>query len=205
MMDFLLSFVRMPPPRPSPALDMRLVGRRVMLRMLDVEDWQAWHTLREVSRDYLEPWEPKWPLHALTYGYYCSLMRRHWRDWRSGRAYAFGLFLKEGAKPTLVGGITLGEIAYAAAQKGTVGYWMGRPYAGQGIMTEALTLVCDFAFRQLKLQRIQASCMPNNAPSKAVLQRCGFEQEGYAKAYLQINGRREDHLLWGKNSPEQTS
>jgi ribosomal-protein-alanine N-acetyltransferase len=73
---------------------------------------------------------------------------------------------------------------------------------GQGYMTEALTLVCDFAFTQLNLQRIEASCLPNNEPSKAVLRHCGFEEEGYAKAYLQINGKREDHLLWGRNNPD---
>ncbi len=199
MIDLFISMFRTAPRREHPPFDTRLVGPNVMLRMLDVEDWSAWHTLREMSRSHLEPWEPKWPSHALTYGYFCSLLRRHWRDWRSGKAYAFAIFLRA-EKPVLVGGITLGEIMYAAAQKGTVGYWVGRPYAGQGIMTEALGLVCDFA-RSLKLQRIEASCLPNNEPSKAVLRHCGFEQEGYAKAYLQINGKREDHLLWGKNLP----
>lgn len=101
----------------------------------------------------------------------------------------------------LVGGITLGDVQFAAAQKGTIGYWMGLPYAGQGFMTEAVALVCDFAFKELRLQRVEASCLPRNDASKTVLQRCGFDQEGYAKAYLQVNGKREDHLLWGKNKP----
>ncbi|MDD4615675.1 MAG: GNAT family protein [Alphaproteobacteria bacterium] len=200
MIDLFISLFQMPPRRERPPLDTHLAGPNVTLRMFDVEDWNAWHSLRELSRAYLEPWEPKWPSHALTYGYYCSLLRRHWRDWRSGHAYAFGIFLRSGDRPaTLVGGITLGDILYAAAQKGTVGYWIGKPYANQGLMTEALGLICDFAFSTLKLQRIEASCLPTNEPSKAVLRHCGFEQEGYAKAYLQINGKREDHILWGKN------
>jgi len=201
MIDFIVSLFRMPPRRAHPSLDLQLAGPRVRLRMTEAEDWKVWRPLRELSRGYLEPWEPEWPDHALTYGYFCSLLRRMWRDWRSGRAYAFSIFLQAEPRPILIGGVTLADIHYAAAQNGTVGYWIGRPYAGQGYMTEALGLVCDFAFEELKLQRVEASCLPGNEASKTVLQRCGFEQEGYAKAYMQINGKREDHLLWGRNNP----
>lgn len=200
-MEFLASLLRMPPAREHPPLDTQLIGAHVLLRMADCEDWTVWHALRELSQSYLIPWEPAWPSYALTYGYFCSLLRRQWRDWRGGKGYAFAIFLQGGPRPIFIGGITLGDVQYAAAQKGTIGYWMGRPYSGQGYMTEAVGLVCDFAFNSLKLQRVEASCLPHNEPSKAVLRRCGFEQEGYAKAYLQINGKREDHLLWGMNNP----
>jgi ribosomal-protein-alanine N-acetyltransferase len=199
-MDFIVSLFRMPPARAHPPLQMQLTGPRVMLRMYEAEDWQMWHALRELSRDYLIPWEPEWPPYALTYGHYCSLLRRQWRDWRGGKGYAFGIFLRDGQHQVLIGGITLGEVQYAASQKGTLGYWIGRPYAGQGYATEAVGLVCDFAFTQVNLQRVEASCLPRNEASKTVLTRCGFGQEGLAKAYMQINGRREDHLLWGKNA-----
>ena len=71
------------------------------------------------------------------------------------------------------------------------------PYAGQGYMTEAVGLACTFAFDTLGLNRIEASCIPNNEASKTVLRRTGFRRKkGYAKAYLQINGRREvTHIL----------
>jgi ribosomal-protein-alanine N-acetyltransferase len=172
--------------------------------MGDSEDWKHWRTLRELSRHYLTPWEPEWPKDALSYGFYCSLLRRHWREWRTGRAFAFSIFLHTGKLPKLIGGITLGDVIYAAAQKGTIGYWIAEPYSGQGLMTEAVGLVCEFGFNRLHLQRIEASCMPSNEPSKAVLRRAGFEEEGFAKAYLQINGVREDHILWGRANPNMS-
>jgi ribosomal-protein-alanine N-acetyltransferase len=58
--------------------------------------------------------------------------------------------------------------------------------------------VCDFAFRALRLHRIEASCLPHNEPSKKLLAKLGFDEEGYAKAYLQIDGRWQDHILWAK-------
>lgn len=187
------------PQQPKIPFDSELAGTELVLRMPKAADWTLWRFTRRISQNHLRPWEPRWPHNALSSGYYRSLLRKQRRDWQKGRGYAFSIFLRAAFPPLLVGGITLGDIRLAAAQKGTVGYWMGAPFAGCGYMTEALGLVCDFAFQRLDLQRIEASCLPTNEPSKAVLRNCGFEQEGYAKAYLQINGRREDHLLWAKN------
>src|ERR1700722_15785786 len=153
---------------PRLSLDTRLVGPQLMLRMGDPSDWRNWRNLREVSRDFLTPWEPTWPDNAMTYNYFCGLLRRQWRDWRQGRAYAFQIFLhdEKNESTPLVGGITLNDVQRNIAQKGTLGYWIGRPYARQGFMTEAVQLVCDFAFHTLRLHRVEASCLPNNESSK---------------------------------------
>ena len=201
-MQRLSSLLHISSSQPRPSLDTQLVGSRVFLRVGDPEQWKAWRTLRELSRAYLVPWEPQWPENALAYSFYCGILRRQWREWRNGTSYAFTIFMQGTTAPILVGGITLSDVIYAASQKGTIGYWIGQPYAGQGLATEAVGLVCDFAFQTLHLQRVEASCLPHNEPSKAVLRRSGFEEEGYAKAYLQINGKREDHLLWGKGLPK---
>ena len=192
------SFLRRSPALARPSLDTKLVGERVILCVGDPDQWKAWRILRDMSRDYLVPWEPEWPENALAYSFYCGILRRQWREWRDGTGYAFTVFMQGTTAPILIGGITLSDVIYAASQKGTIGYWIGKPYAGQGLMTEAVGLICGFAYNTLQLRRIEASCLPHNDPSKAVLRRCGFEEEGYAKEYLQINGKREDHLLWGK-------
>ncbi|MDX2028267.1 MAG: GNAT family protein [Alphaproteobacteria bacterium] len=184
-------------------MNTRLTGRRVFLRMGDPADWAEWRSLRETSREFLVPWEPSWPPNALTYNFFCGLLRRQWRDWRKGHGYAFFIFLQapEGQAPKLIGGITLSDIRKGIAQKGTLGYWIGQTYAGQGYMTEAAGLLCEFAFKNLRMHRLEASCLPHNEASINLLRRLGFEEEGYAKAYLQINGRWEDHILWGKMNP----
>jgi ribosomal-protein-alanine N-acetyltransferase len=64
------------------------------------------------------------------------------------------------------------------------------------MMSEALPLVLDFAFDRLRLHRVEAACLPSNEPSRAVLLRTGFGQEGYARRYLQIDGKWQDHLLF---------
>jgi ribosomal-protein-alanine N-acetyltransferase len=199
-MQFLSSLVSPSSRVNRPPLGLELMGTRVMLRMGDPTDWREWRAMREISRSFLVPWEPSWPHNALTYGYFCGLMRRHWRDWRLGRAYSFLIFTpgKNSKSGSLLGGITLNDIQRGVAQKGTLGYWIAEPHAGRGYMTEAANLVGDFAFETLRLHRLEASCLPHNEPSRKLLARIGFEEEGFARAYLQINGTWQDHLLWGK-------
>lgn len=185
---------------PLPPLETQLVGKRVLLRMGDPADWRGWRSIRDVSRDFLTPWEPAWPHNGLSYRYFCGLLRRQWRDWRKGKAYGLMIFIRgpAGNQGALIGGIALNDVQRGVAQKATLGYWIGKPYAGQGLMTEAAALVCDFAFNTLHLHRIEASCLPHNERSKGLLKKLGFEEEGYAKAYLQIDGQWQDHILWGK-------
>jgi ribosomal-protein-alanine N-acetyltransferase len=143
---------------------------------------------------------------VLSYSYFCGLLRRQWREWRQGTAYNFLIFRSDasGKEDVLIGGLSLNNVERGIAQKATLGYWIGKPYAGQGLMHEAAALACSFALHGLQLNRIEASCLPKNEPSKRLLKRLGFVEEGYAKSYLQINGAWEDHLLWGKTCDERT-
>ena len=84
----------------------------------------------------------------------------------------------------------------ACRRAGTLGYWMGAPHAGKGRMTRAVAATVEFAFSKLRLHRIEAACIPDNAPSIALLERNGFRREGYARGYLKIDGAWRDHLLF---------
>ncbi|HUH22617.1 MAG TPA: GNAT family protein, partial [Brevundimonas sp.] len=91
----------------------------------------------------------------------------------------------------------LSNIRRGVAETGTLGYWIGQPYAGQGVGTAAARAMLGFAFGSLKLHRVEAACVPSNHASRRVLEKAGFRHEGLAKAYLKINGAWADHLLFG--------
>ena len=65
------------------------------------------------------------------------------------------------------------------------------------IMTAALRVLLPTLFGELNLHRVEAACIPTNAPSIRVLEKCGFSREGLARRYLCINGVWQDHLLFG--------
>ena len=93
-------------------------------------------------------------------------------------------------------GVSSRAPARIVSQAATLGYWMGEPFAGKGYMTRAVRAACVYIFERQGLHRIEAACLPNNEPSKRLLERVGFKQEGYARSYLAINGQWRDHLLF---------
>ena len=209
------------PRYPRPLLNTVLTGERIVLRAARIEDWNEWKKMRESSRQFLQPWEPTWSPDALSQDYFATNLRRQWREWRKGEGYAWLIFKKDvgfgiqdlgqeriaksqilNPKSLLIGGISLNDITRGIAQHGTLGYWMGELFANQGYMTEAVRLICAFGFDHLRLHRIEASCLPHNEASKRILQKIGFSLEGRAAGYLRINGRWEDHLLWGLVKPD---
>ena len=106
------------------------------------------------------------------------------------------LFLTRRQDSALLGAITLDNIRRGPAQSGTLGYWIGEPYARQGYMREAIEALVHFGFSDLDLSRIEAACLPENEASRGVLEKSGFKYEGVAQSYLQINGRWRNHVLF---------
>ncbi|RFC68839.1 MULTISPECIES: GNAT family N-acetyltransferase [Mesorhizobium] len=171
-----------------------LVGERVRLRAPALGDFRQWTSLRSESRSFLEPWEPSWSPDELDYSAWRLRIGRYREDIAQGSGIPFFLFSTIGDK--LYGGITLSNIRRGVAQTGSLGYWIGARYAGQGFMQEAVRLVVEHAFDGLRLHRVEAACIPTNTRSVRVLEKAGFQREGVARSYLKINGVWQDHSLY---------
>jgi [ribosomal protein S5]-alanine N-acetyltransferase len=171
-----------------------LRGEGLYLRPATPADFSPWARLRSASRTFLERWEPTWPEDDLTQAAFRRRLRRQDEDIARDEAYGFLIF--EPTSDQLLGGITLGGIRRGVSQSGTLGYWMGAPHAGKGHMTRAVAATVEFAFSKLRLHRVEAACIPDNAPSIALLERNGFQREGYARSYLKIDGAWRDHVLF---------
>jgi ribosomal-protein-alanine N-acetyltransferase len=176
--------------------DLRFHGDGVSLRPPRASDYAEWAELRERSREFLQPWEPTWPGDDLTRAAFRRRLAAYTQDIERGVAYPFLIFRRGDGR--MVGGITLANVRRGVAQMASVGYWMGESFARQGHTLAALRTVLDFAFERLTLHRVEAACLPSNAASRGVLLKAGFLQEGYARAYLKIDGDWRDHLLFGR-------
>jgi len=166
----------------------------LLLRAPRMDDYVDWAQLRQESRSFLAPWEPVWPVDDLTRQSFRRRMKRYHDDMIADLAYT--LFIFEPTTGSLMGGMTLGNVRRGVSQSATLGYWMGQPFAGRGIMTKAVRVMKVFAFEKLGLRRIEAGCIPNNIASIRVLEANGFEREGYAREYLCIAGVWQDHFLY---------
>jgi ribosomal-protein-alanine N-acetyltransferase len=172
----------------------RIETERMTLRPPTHADFRAWTALRSDSRAFLTKWEPTWSPDHLSRKSFTN--RVYWATRSIKGGTALPLFLIRRADHVLLGAITLDNIRRGPAQAGTLGYWTGAPHARQGYMREAITALTHYALTEMDLSRVEAACLPENAASRGVLERCGFKYEGVAQSYLQINGRWRNHVLY---------
>ena len=172
----------------------RVETERITLRPPQHADFRRWASLRSESRNFLAPWEPSWSDDHLTRKAFAD--RVHWaqRSFANGSAAPFFLIRRD--DDSLLGAITLENVRRGPSQSGTLGYWIGEPYQRRGYMREAIDALVHHAFQDLDLSRVEAACLPENDPSRKMLEKCGFKYEGVAQSYLQINGRWRNHVLY---------
>ena len=96
----------------------------------------------------------------------------------------------------ILGFFNLSHITRGPFQSAYLGYAVGKTYARQGYMREALELVLRHAFLRLGLHRIEANIQPGNRASIALARGAGFRREGFSRRYLKIGGRWRDHERW---------
>lgn len=173
---------------------LRLFAERVYLRPPVVSDWREWAALREESRAFLKPWEPTWTRDSLSRAAFRRRLRQYAAERRDGAGYSFFLFSCD--EDRLLGGISLANVRQGVSQSGSLGYWMGKSHAHRGYMSEALPKLLDYAFDSLCLHRVEAACLPGNGPSRALLAKTGFLEEGMARKYLRIDAEWRDHVLY---------
>jgi [ribosomal protein S5]-alanine N-acetyltransferase len=162
------------------------------LRRRDANDWSR---LRLANESWLSPWEPSstvpWSVrHTPTA--YRAMRRAVARRARMGTSVPFAIRV-EGR---LAGQVTIDNVVRGALRSGYLGYWIDRRVAGRGMASLAVALVCDHAFGDVGLHRVQADIRPENLPSQRLVERLGFRQEGLLRRYLDIDGDWRDHRTY---------
>lgn len=152
--------------------------------------------------EHLRPWSPPGAPVQLTTEYWAEQLQRWEEDLAAGRAYRFYLF-KRAAPRSVIGSLGLTNIVRGPLQQCFLGYTLDASEQGHGYVTEAVEAAVRFAFDELRLHRVSANYMPENARSGRVLRRCGFRVEGYAYDYLYIAGRWADHILTARTNPDR--
>jgi RimJ/RimL family protein N-acetyltransferase len=103
----------------------------------------------------------------------------------------------------LIGCCGLDGLEVDGAHRAEIGYWLAKPYWGRGIMTDAVPVACRRAFAEFGLAKITAWVFAFNAASSRVLEKCGFEQEGYLERHFRKDGRLIDAKIYALLSDHQ--
>lgn len=147
----------------------------------------------ERNRTNFQPWEP-----TRDDGFYTvegmhgriSAMKEQMQEQR-----ALHLLLKTPGSAGIIGACGFTNIVRGPFQACHLGFSICEGFQGKGLMSEALQSAISFVFSELGLHRVMANYRPENERSHRLLRRLGFEQEGRARSYLNIDGRWRDHIL----------
>ncbi len=171
----------------------RLMTERMVVRLVNEQDAGRLAEYYRNNREFLKPWEP-----ARTEDDYSS---SGWKRRIAGmnelqkckNAYYFILLAPD--ETEIYGRANFSSILRSAFFACYLGYSLAEKWQGQGLMYEALQPAIQYMQRHVFIHRIMANYMPHNYRSGNLLMRLGFVREGYARNYLQIDGRWCDHIL----------
>lgn len=175
---------------------------RLWLRLPEHEDVPGVVRFYTENREHLEPWSPLAPPGFLTPEYWHEQVELRRAEVREGTGAR--LFLFPGDRPrTVVGNLSLTQVARGALRSCTLGYSLAAGEQGRGYMAEAVRAAVEWAFAEWGMHRVCANYMPRNHRSGRVLRACGFRVEGYSASYLLIQGRWEDHVNTAVVNPRE--
>ena len=182
-----------------------LKNKELILRPLRLRDRAKWFAVRAENREWLTPWEatlPQVPEHIdggdliSKRPSFLEMVRIYNRDGRSGRTISLAIW----QGPNLIGQITMGGIIYGALRGAHIGYWIDRNFANRGYTTQAVELLTQYGFNELRLHRIEINLRPENAASRRVAEKAGYVFEGERPRYLHIDGHWRDHITFVKEN-----
>jgi [ribosomal protein S5]-alanine N-acetyltransferase len=121
-----------------------------------------------------------------------EFIQRTWENAAKGESYTFAITRK--GVDELMG--VIGMHLETKHDKAEIGYWLGKPHWGQGIMTEAVKAILRFGFKQVGLNRIYAAHFTRNPASGRVMQKAGMRYEGILRQGLRKGEGYEDEALY---------
>ena len=180
-----------------------LTDGAITLRPIKLRDQRAWREVNQRNREWLRPWEATIPpappgLTPPSRPSYRQMVRHLRAEAQGGRMLPFVVEYQG----RLAGQLTVAGITWGSMCSGHIGYWVDRAVAGRGVMPTAVALATDHCFRTVGLHRIEICIRPENAPSRRVVEKLGFREEGLRPRYLHIDGAWRDHLVYALTTEE---
>lgn len=178
----------------------RMRTPRTVIRLLDVEQADVLRRYRCENREHLAPWEPLRTAAHYTVDGCRQAIEAGLEAARADRGYPFAVLVPDTGE--MIASFTFANVVRGVFQACHLGYGIAQRHEGRGLMFEALDAAIRYAFGPLDFHRVMANHMPRNERSGRLLERLGFEREGYAKRYLKIDGLWEDHVLTARIRPQ---
>ena len=85
-----------------------------------------------------------------------------------------------------------------------IGYWLGKQYQGNGIITRSCQALIHHAFTELAMQKVQIAAAEDNLSSRAVCERLGMKLEGIITNKEKIGDHILNHAIYGMHNTDKS-
>lgn len=144
------------------------------------------------NHSFLNEWEPKRTKDFYTLSYQKRQLNNEYSMFKDNKLVRFWIVKKEDNK--IIGNVCYSNIIMGNFKSCFLGYKLDKDEINKGYMSEAVKKTAQIMFEDFDLHRIEVNVVPRNIRSLKVMEKLEFEQEGFSKRYLEINGVWEDHI-----------
>jgi ribosomal-protein-serine acetyltransferase len=167
------------------------IDENTFLKLLDYQDAEPLFALTDSCRTYLRKWLP-WVDSTKTIEDTQSFIKMTMEKFAANDGFESGIWFKG----QLAGVIGFHNLDWAN-RKTSIGYWLGEQFQGHGLMTKSCIAYINYAFNELKLNRVEIRCAVENSKSRAIPERLGFKNEGPIREAEWLNDHFVDHIVYG--------
>lgn len=167
------------------------IDDRIELRLLEERHAEELFSLLKQNRSHLQM-ELTWLNDELSLDDAKEYIRAGLERFAASNGLRAGILLED----DLAGIVSLHNLAWAD-RKGSLGYWLGASFQGQGLVTKACRVLINHSFSELKLNRLEIQCSHDNDRSRKIAERLGFTKEGVLRQSWWIRGRFVDQVVYG--------
>jgi len=171
---------------------MNIEGNKIGIRTFQYEDIVPFYEAAIESIEHMREFMP-WchPEYSISESEAWVLSRA--KSWADSEEYSFIIYSLENNE--LLGGAGINQINHDH-KIGNIGYWIRKKALNQGVASEAVSLVSDFGFSSLGLERLEIVMLPNNVASRRVAEKSGAKYEGILQNRLLVYGNAQDACMY---------
>ena len=175
------------------------IGEDAELRLWEPHHGEELFALVDRNREYLREWLP-WIDDTRTVEDETAFIRYSLRQFASSRTLAAGIWFQG----RLAGGIDIHSMD-PTNLRGEIGYWISAGCQGKGLVTRSCRALLDYAFNELKLNRVEIHVASGNTRSRAIPERLGFTQEGILRQVAWLYDQFIDLVIYAMLASEWQS
>lgn len=167
------------------------IDDEVSLKLVELKDAERVFELTDHSREYLREWLP-WLDMTTNVEDTKSFIQSCLENYAENKGITTFILYKG----EIVGTAGYNKINWSN-KIAYIGYWLGKDYQGFGIMTKVAKALTDYAFAELKLNRVDIRAAEKNIKSRAIPERLGFVCEGKIRQAEWLYDHYVDHIVYG--------